>query len=180
MEEKRNAYELLVSKTVGKRSLEAKSANTGIPRKRECVCACVCMWIGLKCLTTDTSDRQLWGSTEGREFDDMTQCRCVFPGVSKEWMYSPHLQGPNGALHCTGSLAMKMNALLTFQTSGNTNPTTQRHTPDNTAVTTPHLAQQLSATPLCHQSVIFVSHICYTVLFFLRPKAFISDYGGTQ
>jgi len=38
MEEKRNAYELLVSKTVGKRSLETKSANTGFPRNGVCVC----------------------------------------------------------------------------------------------------------------------------------------------
>jgi len=36
MEDKRNAYERLVSKIVGKRSLEAKSANTGIKRNGVC------------------------------------------------------------------------------------------------------------------------------------------------
>jgi hypothetical protein len=38
MEDKRTAYELLVSKTGGKRSLEAKSTNTGIQRNGVCVC----------------------------------------------------------------------------------------------------------------------------------------------
>jgi hypothetical protein len=36
MEDKRNVHELLVSKTVGKRSLEAKSANTGNERNGVC------------------------------------------------------------------------------------------------------------------------------------------------
>jgi hypothetical protein len=43
MEDKRNAYQRLVSKTEGKRSLEAKSTDIGIQRNG--------VWIGLKWLT---------------------------------------------------------------------------------------------------------------------------------
>ena len=121
-------------KPKGRDHLNQKRANTGIQRNG----VCVCVWIGLKWLTTDTSDRQIWGSTEGRELEDITQCRCVLSDVSKE---SIALICKDRRVQCTGPLSMKMYALLTFQTSGNTNPTTQRHTPDNTAVTTPHLAQ---------------------------------------
>jgi hypothetical protein len=69
---------------------------------------------------------------------------------------------------------MKMNALLTFQTSGNKNPTTHRHTPDNTAVTTPHRAQlgfstsraTVSYTTVPPLSYFRVPYLLYIFFFF--------------
>jgi len=69
---------------------------------------------------------------------------------------------------------MKMNALLTFQMSENTNPTTQRNTPVNTEVTTPHLAQVGFSTSRATVSFttvpIFVFHICYTFFWLTSTK----------
>jgi hypothetical protein len=92
MEGKRNAYELLVSKTEGKRSLEAKSGNIEIQRNGVCV-----DWTQLA--NNRHHDRQLSGSTEGREFEDVT----VSLRISRrfEGKYCPHLQGSKGPLYWT-------------------------------------------------------------------------------
>jgi hypothetical protein len=76
-------------------------------------------------------------------------------------------------VHCTGPLSIKMNALLTFQTSGNTDQTTRRHTP----VTMSHLPQMgfstfratVSYTTVPRASYFHVPYLLYNFCL-LRPK----------
>ena len=98
-------------------------------------------------------DTQLWGSTEGQDLKDLTLIRYVLRKVSKECI---PIICKDRNVGCTGPLAIKTKEILTFQTSGNTKPKTQRHTPGNTAVTTPYLAQvdfSISRTTVSYTTV---------------------------